>query len=420
MLNPKQGGSTSRAGQKRVSRSRFGAGAALVVTLAMVLASLFVGASSASATSRHTKTQHVAWILPLGGGPHHIIGNQKLGPNGGEVPACTPTGNQWVQADIYDVSTPAKQAIVNKLIAGGVLNIAPSQPNDEAVYLSNTWVKPPRCATEVTTAPVTFTEGTGTCVNSAPQYTKPFFVVPQSKVAAYYTHGAKLTPGKHEVEFGASVTVQAKPAKEGTKLTKPDSWSQTFGPKPELDCRVAVTPAAPALSQGTGACVNYQPVFDQPYYTTPVSDQVAYYQGTTKLAAGNHDADFGTTVAITTKPVGNVKLTGTTEFKLVFNAKPEVECSPPPQQVVHCKPGSHLSHGMCVVTPQPVVQCASGSHMSKGQCVVNQQPVTYPVAAPTDGASAGLGWMAPTGVCFLLVAGAGAYGLRRRISNRRR
>ena len=118
---------------------RFGV---LLVILGAVFGLLGLGfgtASSASATGAPS-TATMAWMMP-GSNPQGVVWPQDGKTYGHTVPSCTPTGDKKFQKDIYKYDTPEHKSKVDALRKQDTLN----QGDDQSVWVSATFVTPPKC-----------------------------------------------------------------------------------------------------------------------------------------------------------------------------------------------------------------------------------------------------------------------------------
>lgn len=118
---------------------------AAVVGLGLT-ASISTPASANMASAYTGATTTVAWKLAPS---IHDLATLRANPGaqqtyfGTGAPACTEDSRSF-QVDVYKYDAKHKP-LVDALVAGGILYIAPKTPNDSAVFVSAQIVTPPRC-----------------------------------------------------------------------------------------------------------------------------------------------------------------------------------------------------------------------------------------------------------------------------------
>lgn len=105
--------------------------------------------------------------------------------------------------------------------------------------------------TDVTPAAPTFTEGSGKCVDGEAKYVNPTYTVPSTEKVEYVVNGTPKDAGTYDSSFDATVKIEAQGTDDSVNVKEPNTWTHTFGPKPELNCK---KPYEPSMKLGTVTC----------------------------------------------------------------------------------------------------------------------------------------------------------------------
>jgi hypothetical protein len=427
-----------------------------VVMLGVTTVGVVMGASSASATGGQygTKVVHAKALgqkCPAGKtltGAHFVI--TQIAPNEpGEITVTISGNGTTVNEDKNSPTGKTAHYTATGLKAtdtvDGATAVVPydwsGQFNLSHLICGGTSTPPAQNA-----ADVTFTEGTGTCVNDQAEYTKPSFTIPESDVAAYYNKVTNqvVAAGPHMVDFGDTVTIVAK-AKTDVPLKGQTEWSHTFGSKPTVECShpQQLTAFAQAdcdlVTGGAGGRVA------DVKYTARLFTEKDVYTGQSADVAD--DASF----VLNSPAPGHYYVlvegsNGTSAKSNTFTVSSDCTPTPPTDKkftvtwgAQHCIPGANNDTvGSPVVSPKEAATVNQGSwkngmltksvtvkagytpakgvQLSKpytdngSKCGATTtpstpKPPTYPVAAHTDGSNMGLLLLGVGGVLVLLISG---------------